>query len=394
MRSDHLEKLVAWLRSGEPPPEKLIRELSALTAPQWHHIASQTTAVVTVETARELIARSRNLAGMDARTSADLALIATYVVLFIETADEHRAKEVTLVSGDAWREYAAALFECSEYAAAEEACDSAAFFYGLEPEKSGHSMALLGIILGKTRHRLNREGEKVRALHLVESSSNLLLLYDDKRGYATGRTTYAALLWDDQRYADALEALQATAEFAQVERDPVTLAYIINNIGLCHLGLGEFTEAKECFNTAMAIFTRHGLRVEVPRSRGGLVRILIAEEKYNEAISELYKSRSEYLELGLPVVAAEVQLELVDLLMLADRTDAVPRLCDEMIETFSKARLQNSVMKVLAHVRDYAHRGLLSRENVQDALAIVQRIAANTGTLAQESGGDPGTPTS
>jgi tetratricopeptide (TPR) repeat protein len=387
MTTSPLEELIAWLRSSDPPPERLIAELVALNLAQWHQLAENTKSIVTIETARELIARSRNLAGADARMSAYVAFIATYAVLLIDAPDEE-ATQVTLVSGDAWREYAAALFDCGEYADAEEACDSAKFFYQLEPAKSGHSMALLGIVLGKTLHRLNRSGERDKALHLVESSSNFLLMYDDKRGYATGRTTYAALLWEDQRYSDALEALQASAAFAKDERDAVMMAYIINNIGLCHLGLSEFDEAKECFNQAMAIFTRHGLRAEVPRSRGGLVRILIAEEKYNEAVSELYKSRSDYLELDMPVIAAEVQLELVDLLMVSGRTDAVPSLCDEMITTFTEARLPSSVMKVLAHIRDYAHRGLLQREHVHEAKAFVERVAEHPDAAFGGDGSD------
>lgn len=385
MIPDPLEELVAWLRSSDPPSTRLIAELAALKSPQWHEIAEQTRADITIETARELIARSHKLAGANARMWKDLALIATYIVLLVDPPQDD-STELTFVSGDAWREYASALFDFGEYADAEEACDSAGFFYKLEPERSGENMALLGIILGKTLHRLRRPGDKSRALYLVESSSNELLLYGNKKGYATGRTTYAALLWEDQRYADALVALQATAAFAQSERDPVMMGYIINNIGLCHLGLNEYDEAKDCFNLAIEIFSRHGLLMEVPRSRGGLVRILIAEEKYNEAISELYKNRSDYLDLGMPVVAAEVQLELVDLLMVAGRTDTVPSLCDEMVATFTKARLPSSVMNVLAHIRDYAQRGQLRREDVQEARDFVQLIAEQPDTSSAGDG--------
>ncbi len=119
------------------------------------------------------------------------------------------------------------------------------------------------------------------------------------------------------------------------------------------------------------------LFAEVPRVRKGLVEIAVARGRYNEAVSELYKMHNAFLALHLPIVAALVELDVVDLLMLSGRTADIPEICRKMLATFTEAGLRRNALMALAHIHTLAKKGALESEDVQKVRAYLERLSGD-----------------
>jgi hypothetical protein len=155
------------------------------------------------------------------------------------------------------------------------------------------------------------------------------------------------------------------------------LAYVVSIVGGCRVKLGQLDEGRECIETAIRMFEDLKLFAEVPRVRKGLVDIAVARGRYNEAISELYKMRNAFMALHLPIIAALVELDVVDLLMLSGRTADIPALGKKMLATFSEAGLRRNALMALAHIQALAQDGALASDDVQKARAFLERLSGD-----------------
>ena len=129
--------------------------------------------------------------------------------------------------------------------------------------------------------------------------------------------------------------------------------------------LGQIDEAKKVLGEAVKLFHELEMPTEPPRVRGAIADMLVAAGRYNEAIAELYMARQEFLALNLPVIAALVSLDVVDLLLVQQRTSEVEHLCNEMIRVFTAANLSRNALQALAHLQDLAGRSAVTSEDVQ-----------------------------
>jgi hypothetical protein len=129
------------------------------------------------------------------------------------------------------------------------------------------------------------------------------------------------------------------------------------------------------------MFESAGLYAEMPRVRKGIVEILVARNRFNEAISELYMARSEFLSMEMPVVAALVSLDIVDLLLVQKRTSEVELLCNEMITTFTRARLPINAMKALQHLQSLASASTVTDDDVQRVRAYLELLPSDPDQL-------------
>jgi hypothetical protein len=118
------------------------------------------------------------------------------------------------------------------------------------------------------------------------------------------------------------------------------------------------------------------LFAEVPRVRKGLVEIAVARGRYNDAISELYKMRNAFLALHLPIVAALVELDVVDLLMVSGRTADIPDICSKTLATFTEAGLRRSALMALAHIHALAQDRALAADDVRKVRAFLDRLSS------------------
>lgn len=364
----------SWLDDAEGSPG-IIRDLLGLDNEQLKEFAGLFAdddlrlAIVSLTT------RADESSTGSPREAVSLARLATALASCYFTDDPQLD---AAVEGDAWKAHATALLQAGDYSDADRACGQALSFYSLADFGDRfYERTLLAVIQAQVAHFL---GDVDRALALADTAAVTLgrEFPSKKKDYVRARTTFATILVADfQRYDTGLKALEECAELARREGDTESLASLVNNIGQVYARIGKLKEAKECFTTALQGFTSLGRRTDMPRVHAGLARILMQEGRYNEAVSEHYKARAAYLELKMPVVAAEVDTQIIEALFAAGRTRDIPALCALAVETFTKANLPREAAKALAYMNAAAQRGTLTTVVVEDIRQFFQRFQAD-----------------
>jgi len=156
------------------------------------------------------------------------------------------------------------------------------------------------------------------------------------------------------RYHDALKTYWKAADIAHEQGDSETLAFIVWNVGNALQELGDHEQAKDCLEHALEMFEHLGMHAEVAQVHFAIARGMILRHEYNEGIAGLQKNRDEFLQLEMPVVAAQVAIEAANALLLAGRGRWIQQLCREAIATFVRANLPREAQKALAYLQEAA----------------------------------------
>jgi len=366
-----LSRFRRWLDDSESQP-RIVRDLANV----GHDLLGEFVSLFAHGEMRSAIAtlvtRAHERSSGTPREAITLTRLATVLCSCYFTDDPQLD---AAVEGDAWREHASALLQAGDYSAADSACRQASSFYGLvDLEDRLYERTVLAVIQAQVAHFL---GDRDRALALAETAAETFArsFPSKKKDYVRARTTSSTILVADfQRYEEGLKALEECAELARRDGDTESLATLVNNIGQVYARIGKLKEAKECFITALEGFTSLGLRTDMPRVHAGLARILMQEGRYNEAVSEHYKARAAYLNLKMPVVAAEVDTHIIEALFAAGRTRDIPALCALAVETFTRANLPREAAKALAYMNAAAQRGTLTTVEVEDVREFFRRL--------------------
>ncbi|MEA2166657.1 MAG: MalT-like region [Thermoanaerobaculia bacterium] len=347
----------AWLDTLDASAELVALSLADAGDVEWQEILSLLTEPLDTAAVSRTIARAHGLLGRSPRDAQSLARLALRMTRHLGPV----CRDLPLIEGDAWRECAAAHLEMAEYADAYEAVAPARACYA-RSKSSRLNAAVLSLIEGRTLFELGRSAEALAAVD--HGSSELLQCKADPKKYVQARTIYAGILLGIGRYNDALDVFTAAGDLARQAGDRETLAYTLWNVGLCAAQLDDFGRAKRCFSSALEYFDRLGLRSEMPHVRAALVTILRHQGRHKEAVSELFKIRAEFLSLQIPVAAAIASLRIVDVLLLSGRITDVPALCEEMVKTFTAARLQKNLLRALAHLSQIARQRQVATTDV------------------------------
>jgi tetratricopeptide (TPR) repeat protein len=367
-----------WLDDPESSPG-IIRDLTTLTHELLGELArlfadGELRSAMTI-----LMARGRESLAGAPREAIALTRLATALGSCYFTADPQLD---AAVEGDAWKAHAAALLWAGDYSDADDACRQASSFYSLvDPEDCLYERTLLNVIEAQVAHFLN-DPERALALAGAAAATLARTFPKKKKDYVRARTVFGTILVADfQRYEEGLKALEECSDIARRENDTESLATLVNNIGQVHARLGNLKEAKNCFITALQGFTSLRLKTETPRVYLGLARVLMQEGRPNEAVSELYKARAAYLDLRMPVVAAEVTANVIEALFAAGRMKDIPTLCAQAVETFTKANLPREAAKALSYMNAAAQQRTLTTDEVEDLREFFQRLQADPDEL-------------
>lgn len=362
-----------WLDDPESSPG-IVRELLALDRVRTGAFVRLQTGDDFRYTITTLLRRAHDRLSTVPTESIALSRLAT--ILCTTHPGKNRQRDLAL-KGDAWKEYAAALLSSGDYSEADRACAQAVSFYSLtDPQRMLFERTHLILIQAQVAHFL---GDSERGLILADQAATTLTqsFPTKKKDGVRARTIYATILVANQRYDEGLRALEECAERARREGDTETLASLVNNIGQVYARIGNLKAARECFTMALQGFSSLGLKTEIPRVHGGLARILTQEGRYNDAVSEHYKARAAYLDLGMPLIAAEVSLRIIEALFAGGRMNDIPSLCAEAVKTFTKANLPREAAKALSYVDASAQHETLTPSEVQEVREFFQRLQVN-----------------
>ena len=346
MTSDAITRAFRQWLDGDDAAEETVRRLADAEAWPAMPLGSATT--------RRLIALAHDALSRDPNRAVWISRLA---IRAAKAADDAPLVD----EGDAWREYAAALLEVGDYEDAQVAVQRARMVYRVAGGTE-HNEAVLGAVEGRILHEL---GDSLKGLQRIDESARTLLRLNDKKTYVRVRSIYAAVLFNLCRYREAADTYAAMVD----DYDTETLAHAVLVIGRCAVKLGEIERARQCFETALEMFEELGLRPEIPRVRKGIAEILVAHGRVHEAISELYKARAEFLSMQLPVLAALVALDVVDLLLIVGRTSEIGLLCEACPD-----RLPPNAAEAFAALRERAGRACVTEADVQRVRGFLERL--------------------
>jgi tetratricopeptide (TPR) repeat protein len=358
--------LLAWVETLEPEAERVALEIAATSNEEWQTLVASLPRPIEADAICRVISRAHDLLARDPAGASRLARLALRMTQHINKT----CSDPDLIEGDAWRESAAAHLELAEYADAYDAVEKAHACYS-RTSAGRINAAILSLIEGRTLFDLGRYPEAIAAVE--HGAAELLDTGADRKKYVQARTIHAVILVGMGQPDAALDVFSSAADLAMKAGDKETLAYIMWNTGLCAARLEDTARAKRCLDSALQYFEGLGLKAEVPHVRSAMVATLRVQRRYNEAISELYKIRAEFLALGIPVRAARSALEIVELLLLCGRLGDVTPLCKEMVETFRAARLQRNLLQALAYLTEVARRRQLASSDVTYVAAFFER---------------------
>jgi len=364
---DQATLFAAWLATRDPDMERIAIKLGGVSEREWEAIVASLPAPFEADAVGRVICRAHELLGRAPTKAQPLASLALRMTRKLNVTT---CSDLALIEGDAWRECAAAHIEMAEFEDAHQAIARARACYARSPS-SRINAAILLLIEGRTLFELGRWSEALATVDL--GSSELLNCGADRKKYVQAMTIKAVILVGMGQPNAALDVFPAAADLATQSGDNEMLAHVLSNIGLCAAKLGDIAHAKLCFESALQLFDDLGLRVDMPVVRWARVSILKAQRRLNEAISELFKVRAEYLSLGIPVNAAIASLEVVELMLVCGRSGEVTPLCNEMVRIFSAARLQKNLLKALAYLKQVARRRTLAAPDVIYVSAFFER---------------------
>jgi len=299
--------------------------------------------------------------------------------LCIRVADALRSGEIDEAEiiharGDAWQHRAAALIEIGDFSEAINAVATADTFYTCCDIIRSEGSPCLALLKARI---LQRKGDFEDALSIADETASLFLtIYEDRRRYVIARVFCANILLTMGRYTDAITAFDKAAGIAEELQDTSTLAHIAASMGNTLTRIGHHQGACEQYTNAMELFEMLHQPVEIARMRIRIGIGMVMQGEFDEAITELERSREEFLRLGMPIVAAQVALEMVNAMLLARRYRWVEPLCRGMIATFISANLHREAQKALGYLNELAslRGGRLRTEDVSYVKDFLERL--------------------
>lgn len=369
-----LKQYEAWKRAVESENEIVASAVVAMNVPprsSAEFVLILGTNAINIGLARKLTEKSHALRCRDPLKALALARLASEVAAKAPAPAEFPFAGWD-AEGFAWMRRASALLQLGRYQEALDAALNARYMFFMASPYTLRSSATLDLIQGQIRHGL---GETDAGLELIEHAANIIRdVFGETDKYVEAMTMYGGILMRADRYDEAAQVWEDIAALASGQGDTATLAYMLNNFGLCNLHVRKIDEAKRCFSTALKMFQELGLNTEIPRVRGGFALALTQEGRYAQAISEHYLNRAEFVRYGMLVDAGKAATRIIETLFIAGRFDDIPRLCEETVQFFKEAGLPHEARKAAVYMEDAARRGKLHIDDVREVEAFIERL--------------------
>lgn len=327
------------------------------------------------DVATRLMAHTRRLLTIDPPKAVVVSELAVRIAERCEatTADEY--DDVMMLQGNAWRWRAEALLRLGDYLRASEAVKHARTFYSMLGSAAVYEDALLAIASGQLRHFLGESDEGVAELE--RAAAMLLHFVGQKDDYLRARITLGTLLMRREQFREAIAVFDDASELAMSLQATFSHGAIVANVGYCAARLGDLDHAEACHNMAVAIFSDLGATSELPRVRGAWIEILIQRGRYSEALFQLQATKTEYLKLEMPTIAATFALDIVDLKLTMNKRVGLREMCFDLLRTFIEAGVHSEAARALKYLKELADNGALTSDEVRFVREFIRRLSVD-----------------
>jgi tetratricopeptide (TPR) repeat protein len=339
---------------------KLLKNPSLINQnPQW-----RTAGVV-----RRLLAVITETAFADPKHAVELSRLSTEIAESLDPG-VYRVDTVRKLQAMAWRLRAYMLYHTGCYTESLDALDRTD---GLLTKCAVSEFESARAWL--TRAQVCGELERVdEALLLIDSARDVFQRFGDCGREAAADVTKANLLIAARRFAEALTIQRRIIGDSRI--DETTRAIAVLNAAFCNRELSNLTEAKLLFARAVREFERLGLVSLRARARWHLAQVLLAEHRFDEALSLVAAVRSEFEELGMPQDVALASIDAAEALLMLNRHAEVVDLCQAAMHYFGKAGLAytQGALTALAYLKEAAEVRTLTPSALGDVRAYFELL--------------------
>jgi tetratricopeptide (TPR) repeat protein len=212
------------------------------------------------------------------------------------------------------------------------------------------------------------------AIALAEAARSIFRRFSDTNREAAADSTMGALLMHTRRFSQALAIQKSLAANARL--DATSRAFALHNTAVCHWELSQLEEARFVFVQAISEFERLGIATMRAKARWLLGQVLVAEQRYEQALTIFGALRQEFQDLGMPHDVALVSVDEAAALLTLDRRPEVVQLCQAAIEYFAKASLAytQGALIALAYLKEAAEARKLTPRALGDVRAYFELL--------------------
>ena len=371
--AETITRLRAFARTREAETDiaaVLVGELFRHSRESWCSAVANDIRYHNAGVASALISSSETAIDTNPKDAVEMARAALTVANVLIDEDGER-DVVPRVRGAAGRQYAYTLFYTGENREALVILEAAQ----RELERcaiADYDIARLNIV----RALVYRSLEKFQdAIELSREAARTFEKYGDRQRVSSARMTEAYLLMHQSRYAEALPILRSVERASMSEFDATTRAMTLANIAICQSNTGQQAEAMSTYKVSAALFEEIGIRTESVRVRASIAVILRSEGYIVEAKRRLMELRNEVRELGMRYLAATLDLEVADFLLVEGKFESATTLCMDALEYFksSGSTETEGPLIALTFLREAAEQRRLSREVVSHVKRYIEK---------------------
>jgi tetratricopeptide (TPR) repeat protein len=275
---------------------------------------------------------------------------------------------VSRLRGHAWRERAYALYFTGSYNEALGAVERARAAF----KECGYAEfddARAGVVFALICAEQERYSEGLAAVH---AAARVFDAYGSREKLIAARRTEAIVLWQLRRFREALAIYHALEAAALPEQER---AAVWQNMALCYRELNDLTTAERYFAHAIEVCTKLGMLTSIAKMRWHLGSVLLAQGKFNEALSLWRQVRDEFAMCNMSHNVAEITTDIAHALVLSDRTQDVVLECHQALVYFMAAGLSRTepAMTAISLIREVASAGQLDEKKIVDIRSSVVR---------------------
>jgi tetratricopeptide (TPR) repeat protein len=224
---------------------------------------------------------------------------------------------------------------------------------------------------------LARIEELDTALAMIKDVERVFGMYGDTKRYIRAKTLHGYLLHRAGRTDETLALWTSLIEQARAVGDLKTVASLYCNVGEELRLKGDISRATWYLRMALKMFADHQMFSDLPRPRLTLAHIQVQKGDLHGALPSLWRVFDEFTALGMRMAAANVQLEIVEILLAVGDLGEAKRLCRDLPELYLEGGLIKNAQLAGTYLRECAERDDMNVKDVQHVRLYLQDLPQN-----------------
>lgn len=285
-----------------------IKLLVSVPVAEWRALLLQDPSLCRYGTFDALLQHARSIIYDDPRRA--LAIV-EFVLPYAHDVQVAPGAELLrpLLLGTAFKELANTRYALGEATTALAAAERALEVFTTHPALVvDHAVALL--THAQVTHEL---GHTTAALHSVNQAARIFGEHSLPKRYLTALEICGQILVDQREFSTAQDVYQTARILADQLDDPRTTLRLDLARGACAVYLGDLDNATTHLTRAFIGFQRENMHTPLQRAIWGMARVAHDQGKLQDALEALHGVYGEFLHRGMLLTAAEVLVEVGDL---------------------------------------------------------------------------------